>query len=171
MKAASTSWEERNTSTFVVAISISRSHTIMVTTTRITVTSLFSCLTAVLVSLKACANALRSWYTFNWRTQITTNIMEWYVCNPTEFQSFHYHDNFLDGVEDLTNQSVKDFLVICPVSASASKGYTIRTSSLIMNLRSSSSSMYLFIMTELFRRNKRGKYHKKGEGQIHFTSN
>jgi len=89
----------------------------------------------------------------------------------TEFQSSHYHNNFVDDVVDLTNQSVKDFLVICPVSASASKGYTIRTSSLIMNLRSSSSSMYLFIMTELFRRNKRGNITKNGEGQIHFTDN
>lgn len=59
IKAATTSCDERRTSTFVVAIPIKRSQMIMVTITRIIVTNLFNCLTAVLVSPNAWARAFR----------------------------------------------------------------------------------------------------------------
>ena len=52
IKPANRSCEERTRSTFIVAISNKRSHSIMITTTRIPDISLFNCFTAVLVSLK-----------------------------------------------------------------------------------------------------------------------
>uniref|UniRef100_A0A2P2J1M0 Uncharacterized protein n=1 Tax=Rhizophora mucronata TaxID=61149 RepID=A0A2P2J1M0_RHIMU len=59
IKAATTSCDERTKSTFVVAIPTKRSQITMVKMMTIPVTSLFNCLTAVLVSLKACASAFR----------------------------------------------------------------------------------------------------------------
>jgi hypothetical protein len=76
-------------------------------------------------------------------------------------------DKFVTNIGNLTTQSAKDFLVINPVSGCASRGNTKGTSSLIMNRRSSSSSMSLFIVRALFSRNKCGIYQNKEKGINH----